>query len=97
LHGLHAAEAAADHRRPLPDAEPVGQPRLTVYPVLDRNDGKIRAVGFAGVRVDRGRAGGAFAAAQVVTAHHEEFAGVDGFAGTDAVVPPARFVQIAAS
>ena len=28
LHGLHSAEAAADDRRPAPDAEVIGQPSL---------------------------------------------------------------------
>ena len=40
---LHAAEAAAHHRRPLRDAEAVGEPRLRVDPVLDGDQRKIGA------------------------------------------------------
>ena len=96
LHGLHAAQTAADHRRPLPDAEPVGQTGLAAHPVLDGDDGKVRAVGLAVFRVDRGGAGGTLAAAQIIAADHEEFSGIKRFAGTDAVVPPTRLVRIGA-
>ena len=41
LHGLHAAEAAADHRGPLPDAEAIGQPRLGVDPVGHGDDREL--------------------------------------------------------
>ena len=34
-HGLHAAETAADHRRPAVDAEPVGETGLGLDPVAD--------------------------------------------------------------
>ncbi len=40
---LHAAEASAHHRRPLPNAEMVGKPRLRVDPVLDGDQRKVGA------------------------------------------------------
>ena len=72
LQRLHRAERAADHRGEALDAEAVGEARLRLDPVLDRDHREVRAPGLAGRRVDRRRAGRAEAAAEVVRADDEE-------------------------
>jgi len=47
LQRLHRPEAASHHGGKRIDAEPVGEPDLSVDPVLDRDDRKRRAVRLA--------------------------------------------------
>ena len=54
---LHAAEAAAHDRGEALDAEIIGEPRLRIDPILDGDDGKVRAPGHTSRRIDRCGAG----------------------------------------
>ena len=94
LQRLHRAKAAAHRRCEAANAQPVGEPRLRIDPVLDRDHRKVRAVGLAGLGVDAGGAGGAEAAAEIVHANDEESAGIERLARPDHVVPPADVFRI---
>lgn len=73
LHDLHAAQAAAGDRRPLPDPQSFTQAALAVDPVADRYDGKVRAEADAGFRIEAVGPGAALATAEIVERHHENF------------------------
>lgn len=90
LQGLHAAEGSANNGRPALDAEPVCQQRLALHPVSHSDYRELRAEGFSGFGVEAVGAGAAMTAAQIVKADNKKTIGIDGFAGANAAVPPAR-------
>ena len=72
----------------------VGQPRLAVHPVFDRQHREAGTVSFAGLGIDTGWPGGAVTATKIIQADDKKTVGVDGFARPDAGVPPARLALI---
>ena len=90
LQHLHAAHRTAGHAKQRVDAEMVDQQRLRAHHVGDRDDRKVEAVGLAGLRIERGGAGRAHAAAEDVRANDEEPVGVERPARADHRLPPAR-------
>jgi hypothetical protein len=91
---LHAAEAAAHHRGETLDTERVGDACLRVHPVFHGDHREARAVRHARGRIDAHRTGGAETRTEIVHADDEEPVGVQGFAGTDHVVPPADVLRV---
>ncbi|MPN14626.1 hypothetical protein SDC9_161953 [bioreactor metagenome] len=90
--GLHATQAAADHRGKALDAEQVGEAGLGVYPVFDGDEGEGCAPRLAGGRIDRDGARGSVTAAEVVDADDEELARIERLARAHQIVPPANVV-----
>ena len=89
LHGLHAAQAAPNHCRPLVYAKVIGQTRLGLHPVFDGNHGEIGTIGFACFWIEAQRPTAAMAAAQIVQPNHKKCIGIDGLAWANHIVPPA--------
>src|SRR5713226_2465911 len=63
---------------------------LEPHHVADRNPGKLQRILAAGRRIDRGRTGGAAAAAEHVRAQNEVLVRIKSLARPDHVVPPSR-------
>ena len=93
LQHLHPAHRAAGDREQLRDAEVIEQHRLRPHHVVDGDDGKIKAPRLTRLRVGRGRAGRAHAAADHVRANDEIALRVDRPAGADHGLPPARLAR----
>lgn len=87
---LHPAERASHCRVQLVHVQMIEQRELCGDHVLDRKEREIRAKAPARLRVDRRRPRGAIAAAEVVGADDVEEVGVQGAAGSDELLPPAR-------
>ncbi len=66
----------------------IDEQRLRPHHIGYRHDGKIESIRLAGVRIDRGGAGRAHAAAKDVWANDEESVGVERAPGTNHRLPP---------
>ncbi len=86
---LHAAERTAHYGGKLADAECVGQSRLRMDPILDRDYREIRTIRLAASRVKVHRAGGAETRTGIINANDKKLVGVQRFARPYHVVPPA--------
>ena len=92
---LHPAEAPAHHRGEPLDAEVVGEARLGIDPIFDRDDGKIGAPRLSGRGVDRRRPGRAEAAAEIIDTDRKKTRRVDRLARTHHIVPPPLACRLA--
>ena len=70
-------------------AEYIGEAGLAGNPIAHPQHGEIRTPGFARGGVDRARASGAVAAANIIERHHKKFVGIYRFTGANIGVPPA--------
>ena len=85
-----AADGGADHGVQRVDPEVIEQAGENLHLVRGGDGGKCRAPGFAGVRIDGGRAGAAITAAEIVRADDEIFVRVERLAGADHRPPTSR-------
>ena len=90
LQGLHPAHGSARHGQQLVDPEMIHQPPLRLHHVADGHHRESKTVRLPGRRIDRRGTGASAASAEYVRTHDEVFVRVDGLAGADHVVPPAR-------
>ena len=95
LQHLHRPERAADRRGEPLDAEVREQPAVHLDQVGHGEEREAEPVRPARRRVERGRAGGAAAAAEQVGRDDVPAVRVERLAGADQVVPPAGAVGIA--
>ena len=72
----------------------IRQSGLAGDPVSHGNDREVRPIGFPGFRVVGVGAGAAVAATEIVQADHEKPIGINGLAGADTAVPPARLAVV---
>ena len=94
LQRLHAAQAAADHGGKNIDTQMVRKGGLGIHPVFYDNVGKVWPIGLARARVDTAWTSTAMAPTQVVHAHDKKGIRVDGLAGANTGIPPARFCVV---
>ena len=88
LQDLHPAHRAAHDGVERGEAEMVAQQSIRPHHVANGHKGEGESEGPPGLRVGRGGAAGALAAAEDVGANDEEMVRVDGLGGADEVVPP---------
>ncbi len=93
---LHAAHRAAGDRQQPRNAQVVDQLGLQQHHVADGDHRKRQPVRAAGLRIHRRGPGGALATAQHIGANDEILLGIERFARTDHVVPPAGFAGFGA-
>src|ERR1035441_8828846 len=67
----------------------VNESYLGIDYVMNRYHGKTQGIGPPGVRVDRARARGTFAASEVIGKNHKILSSVEGLARANHNIPPA--------
>ena len=93
LENLHAAHGSANDRIKSGEAKPFGQQQvLCADHVPDGDQWKVQVIGRPGCRIDRFWTGRSLAPAKAITADDKVLVCVDGFPGSNQVVPPPRFL-----
>ena len=85
-----SAQRRAHYAAEPADAQVIDEQPLDIDDVGHGDHGKLAAVGPAGLGIDVVRAGRAAASAQDIRTNDEIAVGVDGLAGANGYVPPAR-------